>query len=47
MQLIALKQKMGMLGSGTQLNNKALGAGKHAEDESLEIEEVPDETKPT
>ena len=45
MQLIALKQKMGVLAAGTQANNKALGSGKRAEEESVEVEEIPDETK--
>jgi phage shock protein A len=46
MQLIALKQKMGVLAAGTQASNKALGSGKRAqEEESVEVEEIPDETK--
>ncbi|MFN2637631.1 MAG: PspA/IM30 family protein [Gemmatimonadaceae bacterium] len=45
MQLIALKQKMGVLPAGTQLNNKALGAGQRAEEESVEVEEIHDENK--
>ena len=46
MQLIALKQKMGILGSGTQLDNKALGAGGRAGEEMhAEMEELSDETK--
>jgi phage shock protein A len=45
MQLIALKQKMGILGSGTQLDNKALGAGARGEEMHAEMEELSDETK--
>jgi phage shock protein A len=45
MQLIALKQKMGLLGSGTQLDSKALGAGGRGEEEHVELEELSDETK--
>jgi len=45
MQLIALKQKMGILGSGTQLDNKALGAGRAGEEMHAEMEELSDETK--
>ena len=46
MQLLALKQKMGVLPAGTQVNNKALGAGKRAEEEeSVEVEEIHDENK--
>jgi phage shock protein A len=46
MQLIALKQKMGVLsaGAGTQLN-KALGAGQHRDEEAIEVEEIHDEKK--
>jgi phage shock protein A len=46
MQLIALKQKMGVLPAGAPATSKALGAGKGAaEAESVEVEEIPDETK--
>jgi phage shock protein A len=45
MQLIQLKQKMGVLSAGTQINNKALGAGNRAEEESVEVEEIHDENK--
>ena len=45
MQLVALKQKMGVLPAGAQVNNKALGAGRHAEEESVEVEEIHDENK--
>ena len=44
MQLIALKQKMGVLPPSAG-NNKALGAGRQAEEESIEVEEIHDETK--
>jgi phage shock protein A len=44
MQLIALKQKMGVLPAGT-VNNKALGAGRQAEEEAIEVEEIHDENK--
>src|SRR6266568_7856246 len=45
MLLIQLKQKMGVLPAGTQLNNKALGAGAQArpEEEAVEVEEIHDE----
>ena len=47
MLLIQLKQKMGVLPAGTQLNNKALGAGAQAmpEEEAVEVEEIHDENK--
>src|SRR3954453_8526513 len=45
MQLIQLKQKMGVLPAGTQLNNRALGAGARQEEESVEVEEIHDEKK--
>ena len=46
MQLIALKQKMGILGSGKQLDNKALGSGGRAGEEMhAELEELSDESK--
>ena len=45
MQLIALKQKMGVLPAGATANNKALSAGRHAEEESVEVEEIHDENK--
>ena len=43
-QLLAMKQKMGMLGSGTTAN-KALGAGQRDEEIVAEIER-PGEEKP-
>ena len=45
MLLIQLKQKMGVLPAGTQLNNKALGAGQLPEEEAVEVEEIHDENK--
>src|SRR5882672_5186951 len=45
MLLIQLKQKMGVLPAGTQLNNKALGAGQQGEEEAIEVEEIHDENK--
>jgi phage shock protein A len=45
MQLLQLKQKMGVLPAGTQLNNRALGAGQHAEEEAVDVEEIHDENK--
>jgi phage shock protein A len=45
MLLIQLKQKMGVLPAGTQLNNKALGAGQQGEEEAIEVEEIHDEKK--
>ncbi|HEX3534055.1 MAG TPA: hypothetical protein VHT23_07520, partial [Gemmatimonadaceae bacterium] len=44
MQLVALKQKMGVLPAGAQVNNKALGAGRR-EEEPIEVEEIHDEKK--
>jgi hypothetical protein len=44
-QLLALKQKMGMLGAGTTAN-KAIGAGKKEEEEvHAEVERPGGETK--
>lgn len=45
MQLIALKQKMGVLPAGTKPDNKALGAGQRVEEESVDVEEIHDENK--
>src|SRR3954453_2212999 len=45
MLLIQLKQKMGVLPSGTQLNNRALGAGAKQEEDAIEVEEIHDEKK--
>jgi phage shock protein A len=45
MQLLQLKQKMGVLPAGTQLNNRALGAGQHPEEEAVDVEEIHDENK--
>jgi hypothetical protein len=46
MLLIQLKQKMGVLPSGTQLNNRALGSGApNHEEEAVEVEEIHDEKK--
>ncbi len=45
MQLLALKQKMGMLGSGSTAAGKQIGAGEHVE--SLELEELPDQKRPS
>jgi phage shock protein A len=45
MLLIQLKQKMGVLPPGAVTNSKALGAGQHAEEESIEVEEIHDEKK--
>ncbi|HUQ48784.1 MAG TPA: PspA/IM30 family protein, partial [Gemmatimonadaceae bacterium] len=45
MQLIALKEKMGVLAAGTSAKNKALGAGQRADEESVEVEEIHDDTK--
>jgi hypothetical protein len=45
MQLIALKQKMGVLPAGAPGNNRALSAGRQAEEESVEVEEIHDEKK--
>jgi phage shock protein A len=44
MLLIQLKQKMGVLPAGTT-NNRALGAGRQAEEEAIEVEEIHDEKK--
>jgi phage shock protein A len=41
MQLMALKQKMGLVGSGDGGPSKRIGAG--AEEESVEVEEITDE----
>jgi phage shock protein A len=44
--LIELKQKMGVLPAGTQINNsRVLGAGRKAEEEVVEAEEIHDENK--
>ncbi len=43
MQLVALKQKMGMLGAGGQAPSRALGAG--AGDEAVEIRDISEEKK--
>jgi phage shock protein A len=45
MLLIQLKQKMGVLPPGAVTNSKALGAGQHAEEEDIEVEEIHDEKK--
>ena len=45
-QLLALKQKMGMLGAGTPPVNKALGAGQQQEEEIHAEIERPGEGKP-
>src|SRR5665213_1143145 len=47
MQLLALKQKMGMLPAGSSGNNKQIGAGGSANEEIVhaEIEEPPEEQK--
>ena len=45
MQLIALKQKMGVLPAGSPGTNRALNAGRHAEEEAIEVEEIHDEKK--
>jgi phage shock protein A len=45
MLLIQLKQKMGVLPPGALANSKALGAGQHAEEEDIEVEEIHDEKK--
>src|SRR6266481_49245 len=44
MQLIALKQKMGVL-PPANANNKALNAGRQQEEEAIEVEEIHDENK--
>jgi phage shock protein A len=43
--LIELKQKMGVLPAGTQINNRALGTGRKPEEEVVEVEEIHDENK--
>jgi phage shock protein A len=43
--LIELKQKMGVLPAGTQVNSRVLGAGRKAEEEVVEAEEIHDENK--
>ena len=43
--LIELKQKMGVLPAGTQINSRVLGAGRKAEEEVVEAEEIHDENK--
>jgi len=44
--LIELKQKMGVLPPGTQINNnRVLGAGRKADEEAVEVEEIHDENK--
>lgn len=45
MQLIALKQKMGMLGAGAQEPSKALGSGAGAAEDAAEIRQVPEGKK--
>ena len=45
MQLIALKQKMGMLGAGAQVPSKALGSGAGAAEDAAEIRQVPEGKK--
>jgi hypothetical protein len=45
MQLIALKQKMGVLPAGSPGTNRALNAGRQAEEEAIEVEEIHDENK--
>jgi phage shock protein A len=45
MLLIQLKQKMGVLPPGAVASSKALGAGQHAEEEDIEVEEIHDEKK--
>lgn len=44
-QLLALKQKMGILGSGGTTTNKAIGAGERPDDVPAEIERPGGETK--
>ena len=43
--LIELKQKMGVLPAGTQVNSRVLGAGRNADEETIEVEEIHDEKK--
>lgn len=45
MQLLALKQKMGMLPAGSAADPKKLGAGKNEETVHAEIEDAPEESK--
>ena len=45
-QLLALKQKMGMLGSGAAASNKALGAGQRNEETVAAEIQRPSEEKP-
>jgi len=45
MQLIALKQKMGMLGAGAQEPSKALGSGAGAAEDAAQIRQVPEGKK--
>ena len=45
MLLIQLKQKMGVLPAGPVSSSKALGAGRQAEEEAVEVEEIHDENK--
>ena len=45
MLLIQLKQKMGVLPAGAVASSKALGAGRQAEEEAVEVEEIHDENK--
>ncbi len=45
MLLIQLKQKMGVLPAGAVASSKALGAGRQAEEEAIEVEEIHDENK--
>ena len=42
--LIELKQKMGVLPAGTQINSRVLGSGRKDE-EAIEVEEIRDEKK--
>ena len=44
--LIELKQKMGVLPPGTQVNNnRVLSSGRKADEEAIEVEEIHDEKK--
>ena len=45
MLLIQLKQKMGVLPAGAVASSKALGAGRQAEEEAVEVEEIHHENK--
>lgn len=49
LQLLELKQRMGMLGAGTPADNKQLGkgSGQAAEEADAEVEEMPAEEKKT